>query len=216
MLIDIDGMNEINEALGKEQADEMLQEIAFILRGVFRRADGVYRYGGDEFAAILPDTDIATSFLAAERCRQAVAKVSCNGRPVSVSIGTAEFSSGRKSEELVAKAEIALFRAKESGGNRSWRADDPRKRSINPIALSEDLTDREWDVLSHLANRRTEQDIARRMGIRPGTVRSHKARIRRKLHVDPEMRLSEFARSNFRELVNRLEALSMDEERADV
>lgn len=215
MLIDIDGMSEINDKLGKELADELLQKIAFIFRGVFRRADGVYRYGGDEFGAILPDTDIATSFLAAERCRQAVAKVMCEGRPVSVSIGTAEFSTGRKPEELVAKAEIALFRAKESGGNRSWRADDPRKRSINPIALSEDLTDREWDVLSHLANRRTEQDIARRMGIRPGTVRSHKARIRRKLHVDPQMRLSEFARSNFRELVNRLERLSMDEERVD-
>jgi DNA-binding NarL/FixJ family response regulator len=104
-----------------------------------------------------------------------------------------------------------LFRAKESGGNRSWRADDPRKRSINPIALSEELTDREWDVLAHLANRRTEQDIAKRMGIRPGTVRSHKARIRRKLHVDPELRLSEFARSNFRELINRLEQISMEE-----
>jgi diguanylate cyclase (GGDEF)-like protein len=211
MLLDIDGMAAINDKLGKELADDMLQEIASILRGVFRRADGVYRYGGDEFAAILPDTDIATSYLAAERCRQAVAKVMCEGEPVYVSIGTAEFSTGRKAEELVAKAEIALFRAKESGGNRSWRADDPRKRSINPIALSEELTDREWDVLAHLANRRTEQDIAKRMGIRPGTVRSHKARIRRKLHVDPELRLSEFARSNFRELINRLEQISMEE-----
>jgi diguanylate cyclase (GGDEF)-like protein len=216
MLIDVDEMAEINDKLGKDLADDMLQEIASILRGVFRRADGVYRYGGDEFSAILPDTDIATSYLAAERCRHAVAKVMCEGTPVSVSIGTAEFSAGRKSEELVAKAEIALFRAKESGGNRSWRADDPRKRSINPIALSEELTDREWDVLAHLANRRTEQDIARRMGIRPGTVRSHKARIRRKLHVDPELRLSEFARSNFRELINRLEQITVDEGRVEV
>ena len=211
MLIDVDNMAEINSKLGTELADELLQDVASTLRGVFRRADGVYRYGGDEFSAVLPDTDIATSYLAAERCRTAVAKIMCEGTPVSVSVGTAEFSSGRKAEELVAKAEIALFRAKESGGNRSWRADDPRKRSINPIALSEELTDREWDVLAHLANRRTEQDIARRMGIRPGTVRSHKARIRRKLHVDPELRLAEFARSNFRELINRLEKISMDE-----
>jgi diguanylate cyclase (GGDEF)-like protein len=212
MLIDIDRMSEINEKLGEELADELLEDVAALLRGVFRRADGVYRYGGDEFSAILPDTDIATSYLAAERCRQAVSTVTCEGKPVSISIGMAEFSTGRKPEELVAKAEIALFRAKESGGNRSWRADDPRKRSINPIALSEELTEREWDVLAHLANHRTEQDIARRMGIRPGTVRSHKARIRRKLDVDPEMRLAEFARSNFRELVNRLERLSLDED----
>jgi hypothetical protein len=53
------------------------------------------------------------------------------------------------------------------------------------------------------------------MGIRPGTVRSHKARIRRKLHVDPELRLAEFARSNFRELVNRLEKISLDEQKVD-
>ena len=215
MLIDVDGMGIINEKLGTDLADELLQEIASVLRGVFRRADGVYRYGGDEFSAVLPDTDIATSYLAAERCRQAVGKIMCEGTPISISIGTAEFSSGRKPEELIAKAEIALFRAKESGGNRSWRADDPRKRSINPIALSEELTDREWDVLAHLANRRTEQDIARRMGIRPGTVRSHKARIRRKLHVDPELRLAEFARSNFRELVNRLEKISIDENKVE-
>ena len=214
MLIDVDGMSEINEKLGRELADELLENVASLLRGVFRRADGVYRYGGDEFSAILPDTDIATSYLAAERCRQAVSQVTCEGKPVSISIGTAEFSSGRKAEELIAKAEIALFRAKESGGNRSWRADDPRKRSINPIALSEELTEREWDVLAHLANHRTEQDIARRMGIRPGTVRSHKARIRRKLDVDPELRLAEFARSNFHELVSRLEKISLNEDRA--
>ena len=215
MLIDVDSMAAINQVLGTEAADELLNEMAFVLRNLFRRADGIYRYGGDEFAAILPDTDIATSYLAAERCRQAIAKLTYDGAAVSVSIGTAEFSSGRKAEELIAKAEIALFRAKESGGNRSWRADDPRKRSINPIALSEDLTEREWDVLAHLANRRTEQDIAKRMGIRPGTVRSHKARIRRKLHVDPDLRLSEFARSNFRELVSRLEKISADEEKVD-
>ncbi|MEA2453328.1 MAG: hypothetical protein QOG04_2038 [Actinomycetota bacterium] len=215
MLIDLDGMGEINDKIGKDAGDELLQEIAFVLRAVFRRADGVYRYGGDEFAAILPETDIATSYLAAERCRHAVSKIECEGTPLSISIGTAEFSSGRKPEELVAKAEIALFRAKESGGNRSWRSDDPRRRSINPIALSEELTDREWDVLAHLANRRTEQDIAKRMGIRPGTVRSHKARIRRKLHVDPDLRLAEFARSNFRELVNRLEKLATEEHQVD-
>ena len=213
MLIDIDGMAAINGVLGIEAADECLDEIASVLRNVLRRADGIYRYGGDEFAAILPDTDIALSYLAAERCREAIAKVVFERRPVSVSIGTAEYSAGRNAEELTAKAEVALFRAKESGGNRSWRADDPRKRSINPIALSEGLTEREWDVLTQLANRRTEQDIARNMGIRPGTVRSHKARIRRKLHVDPEMRLADFARSNFRELVSRLEQISAAEDK---
>ena len=213
MLLDIDGMEQINEQVGRSGGDDVRAEVGKVLREVFRRADGVYTYGADEFAAILPDTDVATSFLAAERCREAVRQVTVGGRPVSLSIGTTEFSSGRTSQELIGKAEIALFHAKESGGDRAWRSDDPRKRSINPTALSEDLTEREWDVLAYLANRRTEQDIARRMGIRPGTVRSHKARIRRKLNVDPDLRLSEFARMNFRELITRLEKLSDAEQK---
>jgi DNA-binding CsgD family transcriptional regulator len=43
------------------------------------------------------------------------------------------------------------------------------------------------------------------MDIRPGTVRSHKARIRRKLHVDPDLRLSDFARNNFRQLIDHID-----------
>ena len=72
------------------------------------------------------------------------------------------------------------------------------------MALAEELTDREWDVLMHLTQRRTEQEIARRLEISAGTVRSHKARIRRKLHVPPEMRLSEFVRQNLGNLADRL------------
>ena len=78
---------------------------------------------------------------------------------------------------------------------------------MNPVSLAEELTDREWSVVTHLSARRTEQDIARRMGIRPGTVRSHKARIRRKLHVPPDIRLSDFVRSNFNDLMGRLDEL---------
>jgi DNA-binding NarL/FixJ family response regulator len=59
-------------------------------------------------------------------------------------------------------------------------------------------------VLIHLSHRRTEHEIARRLGITRGTVRSHKARIRRKLHVAQDIRLAEFVRSNFRDLLQRL------------
>lgn len=205
VLIDIDDMGTINEISGNAAGTEVIRNVAAIILGLFRSSDGVYRLGGDDFAAVLPDTDVATAFLAAERCRRAVRDLSVEGRPVTVSIGVAEFAPGRKPEELVAKTQIALFRAQESGGDRSWRADDRRRHGINPIALSEELTQREWDILAHLANRRTEVEVAHLMGIRPGTVRSHKARIRRKLHVDSEVRLSDFARSNFRELIQRMD-----------
>lgn len=205
VLIDVDNMRAVNDTVGNVGGDELIRRVGRALRDVFRSSDGVFRQGGDNFAAVLPDTDVATAFLASERCRHAVSDLMVEEEPVRVSLGVAEFAPGHKADELVAKAQIALFRAKESGGNRSWRADDPRRHALNPISLSEDLTEREWDILAHLANRRTEVEIARRMDIRPGTVRSHKARIRRKLHVDPDLRLADFARNNFRQLIDRLE-----------
>ena len=204
LVIDLDKLDRINIELGRKAGDQVLAEVAEALKTTLRTADILYRYGGDEFAAILPDTELGTAYLAAERCRTAIGEIEVAGTPIQASVGVAQFSAGRVAEEVIARAEIALFRAKESGGNRTWRADDPRKHGLNPVALSEELTEREWDVLVHLSHRRTEQEIARRLGISRGTVRSHKARIRRKLHVSPDMRLADFVRTNFKDLVNRL------------
>ena len=213
MLIDIDQVDQINEKFGRGAGDQLLRNIADELRAGLRTSDVLFRYGGDEFALILPDTNVATAYLAGERMRAAIATVQIQGQAVSASVGIADHSPGRTAEELIARAEIALFRAKESGGNQSWRADDPRRRGLNPISLSEELTDREWDVLAHLSQKRTEQEIARRLGISAGTVRSHKARIRRKLHVAPDVRLSEFVKSNLHDLVTRLGSVEPEQER---
>lgn len=204
LLIDVDQMDQVNNASGREAGDQLLAQIAEKVKETLRTSDIVFRYGGDELSAILPESDSGSAYLAAERVRDAVKQLLPELGGVSVSIGIAELAAGRTIEELQAKAEIALFRAKESGGDRSWRADDPRRHGLNPVSLAEELTDREWSVLVHLADKRTEQDIARRMGIQPGTVRSHKARIRRKLHVSPDVRLSEFIRTNLSDLIARL------------
>ena len=205
-LLDIDNMASVNDRLGPAVGDDLLREITSVLQQTLRTSDELFRYGGDEFAALLPDTEVGTAVLAADRCRHEIGTIESGGVPTSVSIGVAQFSSGRTTEEIISRCEIALYRAKESGGGRVWRADDPRKHGLNPIALSEELTDREWDVLVHLSHRRTEHEIARRLGITRGTVRSHKARIRRKLHVSPDIRLSDFVRTNFKDLIHRLPA----------
>ncbi len=210
MLFDIDNLAKINDLRGRDFGDSLLRKLATALTGTLRISDVLCRYGGDEFAAILPDAEAGTAALAAERCREAVSKM-LPDRSLTLSIGVAEYSTGHTTEELLAKAEIALFRAKESGGDRTWRSDDPRRHSMNPIALAEELTDREWTVLGLLADKRSEQDIAKRMGIRPGTVRSHKARIRRKLNVSPEVRLNEFVKDNFRDLVERIGLIDVEE-----
>lgn len=213
ILIDIDQVDQINETFGRGSGDQLLRDIASELREKLRNSDILFRYGGDEFAVILPDTNVSTAYLAGERLRAAIAEVHAQGQLITASVGIADHSPGRTAEELIARAEIALFRAKESGGNQSWRADDPRRRGLNPISLSEELTDREWDVLGHLSQKRTEREIARRLGISAGTVRSHKARIRRKLHVSPDVRLSEFVRANLHDLVTRLGSVGSEREK---
>ena len=214
LIIDVDKMDLFNESVGREAGDELLAQIASAVQETLRTSDIVFRYGGDELSAILPESEAGAAFLAAERLREAVGKLAEEFGGITISVGIAELTAGRTIEELQAKAEIALYRAKESGGNRAWRADDPRRHGLNPIALAEELTEREWSVLVHLADKRTEQDIARQMGIRPGTVRSHKARIRRKLHVSPDVRLSDFVRENFSDLIARIGPIDHDEVKA--
>ena len=211
LIIEIDDLASIAERIGDAQADRLLQRLARIVKSNLRASDLLFRYESDEFSALLPESDAGTAWVASERIRTAVSEMQTDAVLPTVSIGISEYSRNHSLDELMAKAEIALFRAKESGGDMSWRADDPRKRSLNAVSLSEELTLREWDVLAHLAQRRTEQEIAGVLGISAGTVRSHKARIRRKLHVSPDTRLADFVRENFRDLSDRIaHADSMD------
>lgn len=200
LLISVDRMSAVYSELGSEGGDRVLRSLSEHLRATLRVSDSVFRIGADEFGALLPDTDLPTAQRAAERISSGMSAVS-NLEDITLSIGISDFALGRSPDETLVKAEMALIKARESGGNRAWRADDPRKRAISPQTLSQDLTDREWAVLTQLARKGTELEIARKLGIRAGTVRSHKARIRRKLHVAPNIRLSDFARMNFRDLI---------------
>jgi diguanylate cyclase (GGDEF)-like protein len=203
LIVDVDKMSAINERIGREQADRLLARLARVIKSNLRASDLLFRYEGDEFAALLPESDAGTAWVAAERIRSAVKKIEAENVLATVSLGIAEYSRSRSLNELMSKAQIALFKAKESGGDMSWRSDDPRKRSLNTVSLAEELTLREWDVLANLAQRRTEQETAEALGISSGTVRSHKARIRRKLHIAPDVRFADFVRENFRDLSER-------------
>lgn len=195
LLIEIDAV---------EPTVDLIRRSGEVLRNTLRTADALFRYAEKQFAAILVDTDVATAYMAAERLRDATKTLRGQRVPTTISVGISEMSVGHTPQELVDRATVALFRAKESGGDQSWRADDPRRRALSPLALSEELTEREWEILSQLAQKRTEVEIARRLGISAGTVRSHKARIRRKLHVSPDVRLSEFVRTNMSGLADGL------------
>lgn len=213
VLLEVDDLKGVNARWGRAGGDRLLALVAQTLRSSLRLSDALFRYGEDEFAAILPDTKIGTASVVAERMlglvhairsdTKGAFHVSLDGPTypeTRASIGVAELPRGRSAREFLSRAEQAIARARDSGGNQVWRADDRRKSATSTSALATDLTDRERLVLTHLASRRTDREIANRMGISVGTVRSHKARIRRKLQIAANVRLSDFAHDHLNDL----------------
>jgi len=124
-LLDIDRFKVINDTYGHLTGDEVLKEIAHTLRTELREYDLAGRFGGEEFALLLPQTRAVDAFRAAERIRSAIAGLpiiapgATGGERVhvTVSIGVAALDAGTKREyaELMAAADAALYRAKGCG-----------------------------------------------------------------------------------------------------
>lgn len=111
ILLDLDGFKGYNDTYGHPAGDRLLQEVARVLKSVMRKTDIAARYGGDEFALLLPETDQAAAVALAERLREVVQK-QCEGR-VTVSAGVACTSAQVNSlQALVQAADDALYRAK--------------------------------------------------------------------------------------------------------
>jgi diguanylate cyclase (GGDEF)-like protein len=119
MLLDLDHFKEVNDRFGHLAGDEILKSVAEAMRTQTREYDEIARFGGDEFAVLLPQSDLVEATRTAERIRRRVADiaVSVNGAIVrtSVSIGVAELSSRAQGvTDLLAAADLSLYRAKES------------------------------------------------------------------------------------------------------
>jgi diguanylate cyclase (GGDEF)-like protein len=124
-LLDIDRFKSINDTYGHLTGDEVLKEIAHTLKTMLRDYDLAGRFGGEEFALLLPQTRAVDAFRAAERIRSAIAGLpiiapgATGGERVhvTVSIGVAALDAGSKREyaELMAAADAALYRAKGCG-----------------------------------------------------------------------------------------------------
>lgn len=121
LVIDVDKFKLLNDRYGHQLGDQALRQIAAIFEQQLRKADIVCRYGGDEFAVLLPEIGDEKACAVAERLRGAIAamdvgEVAC---PVSLSIGVAACPKHAKSgDELVHAADQALYRAKQAGRNR--------------------------------------------------------------------------------------------------
>ncbi len=122
LMVDVYHFKKVNDDHGHPTADAVLREFASRLKRCIRLTDMLYRYGGEEFAVILPDTDLANSRTPAERIRTAV-----EGEPfvfaerrlaITTSIGIASWSGEGPVPDLVGAADAALYIAKHNGRNR--------------------------------------------------------------------------------------------------
>ena len=127
MMIDIDFFKKVNDTYGHASGDAVLRGVASIIKSALRESDIPSRYGGEEFAVLLPFTHIDEAKIVGERLRKAVetSSIPINNEDtdvksinVTISMGLAEFNSEETGEELFERADKALYNAKESGRNR--------------------------------------------------------------------------------------------------
>jgi diguanylate cyclase (GGDEF)-like protein len=130
MLLDIDNFKLVNDTYGHQQGDLVLIEVARVLRNLSRDIDEPARYGGEEMAVVLPQTDVEGALLLAERMRAAVAateidRLDGQGKlQVTASFGVASLPfNAREKDQLIAEADAALYRAKRAGKNQVGRAE---------------------------------------------------------------------------------------------
>jgi diguanylate cyclase (GGDEF)-like protein len=117
-VIDVDRFKDINDQRGHLAGDDALVTLSTVLKANLRAADLAARLGGDEFVVLMPITDPEAANAAAERIRRAV-REDGGSLGLSVSIGVASIEGAKASlEELMTRADTALYAAKRSGRNR--------------------------------------------------------------------------------------------------
>jgi len=145
LMIDLDGLKAVNDSYGHHRGDEVLRSLAGVIRRSIRLVDTAYRYGGDEFLVLLPETDFAGAFVVAEKIRAGAEEVGLKAGEgellTSVSIGLVSCpEDGTSTEELMIAVDRAMYQAKSLGKNQI--SGNPRPRRLATRAGSEEVADR--------------------------------------------------------------------------
>lgn len=126
VLADVDHFKKVNDRFGHDAGDAVLKEIAHCLSDGLRTYDGVGRYGGEEFLMVIPGCDLEISMRRANQLREMIAKkpILMHGQSstVTVSMGVAGSELSTDIDELIHRADVALYEAKNNGRNRVERA----------------------------------------------------------------------------------------------
>lgn len=122
LMIDVDFFKDFNDTCGHLAGDRILNKIAQLIVTCLRNLDTAYRYGGEEFTVILPETTCDSAMRVAERINQVVHDEvfdAVSGKKMSVSVGVTQFSLGETISEFIRRADKAMYMAKEGGRNRT-------------------------------------------------------------------------------------------------
>jgi diguanylate cyclase (GGDEF)-like protein len=147
IILDLDNFKQVNDTYGHLQGDMVLREVARVLRQSSREIDEPARYGGEEMAVALPQTDLEGAYQFAERVRRRIEALELplldnkGTLKVTASFGAASLGSAGSTDKdaLVAAADQALYEAKRAGKNRTVRASAPdrRRRDVHGVASGE-------------------------------------------------------------------------------
>ena len=150
LMIDIDHFKKVNDSHGHEIGNQALVHVARLIIGQVRKLDLVCRYGGEEFAVILPETDLHAAIPVAERIRLTLAETPLQHGELqlkltaSLGLTTYQPYSLSSAAELISQADHYLYEAKQSGRNRLCHTDEP---------LAKDISHEERQALFHLFGR---------------------------------------------------------------
>jgi diguanylate cyclase (GGDEF)-like protein len=141
LMVDMDGLKAINDSLGHERGDAAIRGIASVIRRSIRTVDSAYRYAGDEFVVLLPETDFAGAFVVAEKVRQGAEELAGSltreEAPTTVSVGLVSHpEDGSTDEELMLAADRAMYAAKSAGKNQVSGYPRPSKAAA-PVPISQ-------------------------------------------------------------------------------
>jgi diguanylate cyclase (GGDEF)-like protein len=146
LMFDVDHFKAVNDSYGHDAGDKVLQTVGAVMRGLFRETDVFARFGGEEFIAVLPETEINGAFVLAEKIRLTLASSPIElhdgtilYKTISVGIAEASLDDGDFSK-IIARSDEALYEAKESGRNRvyAFQADGTRLTKENANAPRRD------------------------------------------------------------------------------
>jgi len=121
VILDLDSFKAFNDTYGHLEGDRLLKQLGLVLQGAVRDADEAFRYGGDEFAILLPQTGIKDAHEVAERVRHRItSEIKTGGVSMTASLGLASWPvDGIAISEVISAADKALYYAKQRGGNQS-------------------------------------------------------------------------------------------------